>query len=98
MAVNMNGEKPLQNIMMDYSIHKGIFLNFNAPNLDYSIFIFEFGKCPKHSGTPAAAPLQRSHGVVAVSNINSFFLIGDGYVIAARNAPAQSFDYSITLI
>ena len=25
MAVNMNGEKPLQNMMMDYSIHKGSF-------------------------------------------------------------------------
>ena len=25
MAVNINGEKPLQNMMMDYSIHKGSF-------------------------------------------------------------------------
>ena len=32
MAVNMNREKPLQNIMMDYSIHKGSFPNFIAPN------------------------------------------------------------------
>ena len=32
MAVNMNGEKPLQNMMMDYSIHKGSFPNFIAPN------------------------------------------------------------------
>ena len=32
MAVNMNGEKPLQNTMMDYSIHKGSFPNFIAPN------------------------------------------------------------------
>ena len=32
MAVNMNGEKPLQNTMMGASIHKGIFTNFIAPN------------------------------------------------------------------
>ena len=32
MAVNMNGGKPLQNMMMDYSIHKGSFQNFIAPN------------------------------------------------------------------
>ena len=32
MAVNMNGEKPLQNMMMEYSIHKGSFPNFIAPN------------------------------------------------------------------
>ena len=32
MAVNMNGEKPLQNMMIDYIIHKGSFQNFIAPN------------------------------------------------------------------
>ena len=32
MAVNMNGEKPQQNMMMDYSLHKGSFPNFIAPN------------------------------------------------------------------
>ena len=32
MAVNMNGGKPLQNMMMDYSIHKGSFLHLIAPN------------------------------------------------------------------
>ena len=30
MAVNMNKGKPLQNMMMDYSIHKGSFPNFIA--------------------------------------------------------------------
>ena len=45
MAVNMNGEKPLQNMMMDYSIHKGSFPNFIAPNsffknLDYSSYSY----------------------------------------------------------
>ena len=32
MAVDMYEEKPLQIMMMDYSIHKGSFLNFIAPN------------------------------------------------------------------
>ena len=32
MAVNMNGEKSLQNMMMEYSIHKGSLPNFIAPN------------------------------------------------------------------
>ena len=39
MAVNMNEEKPLQNMMMDYSIHKGSFLNFIAPNSFFLIKI-----------------------------------------------------------
>ena len=30
MAINMNGKKPLQIMMMDYSIHKASFLNFIA--------------------------------------------------------------------
>ena len=32
MAVNMNGEKTMQNMMMNYSIHKGSFLSLNEPN------------------------------------------------------------------
>ena len=48
----MHGEKPLQNMIMDYSIHKGSFLNFIAPNifknLDYSSYSYfsctSFGK------------------------------------------------------
>ena len=32
MAVHMNGKKLLQNMMMDYSIHKVSFLNLIAPN------------------------------------------------------------------
>ena len=44
MAVNMNGEKPLQNMMMDYSIHKGSFTNFITPNsffLKFRIFFIQ---------------------------------------------------------
>ena len=33
MAVNMNEENPLENMMMDYSIHKDSFVKFIAPNI-----------------------------------------------------------------
>ena len=33
----MNVEKSLQNMMMDYSIHKGSFPNFIAPNIFFKI-------------------------------------------------------------
>ena len=60
MAVNINGEKSLQNMMIDYSIYKGSFLNFIAPNsflIYFRVFFIQFrfmyevGKCPKHSGS-----------------------------------------------
>ena len=47
-------------MMMDYTIHKVSFLNFIAPNSfgkfqtilhTQLIFMYEVGKCPKHSGT-----------------------------------------------
>ena len=58
--------QPLQNMMIDYSIHKGNFLNFIAPNIFFKLrlffiqlfFIYEVGKCPKHSGSESL-PLLR---------------------------------------
>ena len=89
MEVNMNGTKPLQNMIMDYIIHNGSFLNFIAPNsfskINSLFFMYEVGKSPKQREwiTPAAASLRRSYGVVAVSQKFKILKIRDGYFIAA---------------
>ena len=92
MAVYIN-----RKMMMDYSVHKGFFFNLNVPKISSTfrlisiqlIFIYEvnweMAKTQLEWITPAAAPLQISYGVVAVSMEyqNKNKKIGDGYVIAA---------------
>ena len=95
MAVNMNGEKPLQNMMMNYSIHKGSFPNFIAPNSFLKFrqffiqlfFMQEVGKYPKHSGSESLPLLRHCRDPMesqpSPRNIK-ILKIGDGYVIAAK--------------
>ena len=72
------GENPLQNIMMDQSIYKVSFLNFIVPNsfwkyqtilhtVNIHVRGWEMSKSQREWITPVSAPLQRSYGVVAVS-------------------------------
>ena len=90
MAVNLNGK-----MMIDYSVHKVSFLNFIAPNsfwkfktfllkVNFHVRSWVMSKTQREWMTPAAAPLQRSYGVGAVSPKYQFLKIGDGYVIVAR--------------
>ena len=66
MAVNINGEKPLQNMVLYFSIHKGSFPNFIAQKFKKKIrlffiqlfFIYEVGKFPKHSGSESLPRLR----------------------------------------
>ena len=95
---NMNGGKPLQNMMMDYCIHKGSFLNFFAPNknLDYSSYSYfsstRLGNVRNtagvnHSCCCAIAEILWSRS--RLPEISKFLKIGDGYVIAAT--PSLTF-------
>ena len=89
------GKKPLQNMMMYYNIYNVSFLNFIAPNsfwkfktilhtVAFHTRDWEMSKTQREWFTPAAAPLQWSYRVVAVSKKYQHLKKGDGYVIAAR--------------
>ena len=76
--VQYEREKPLQNMMMDYSIHKVSFLNFITRFLRLFLiqlifmWLYEVGICP-NCRNPMPSP----------RNIK-ILIIGDGYVIAAN--------------
>ena len=79
-------------MMMDYSIHKGSFLNFIAPNSFFFNFDYSYFSCTRLGNVrntagvnhSAAAPLQRSYGVVAVSQKYQNFKNRRRYVIASK--------------
>ena len=66
--------KPLQNMMMDYSIHnvrlhRTVFTFFKTVlhTVNFHVKGWEMTKTQREGITPIAAPLQRSYGVVAFS-------------------------------
>ena len=94
----MNGEKPLQNMMIDYIIHKGSFQNFIAPNsffknLDYSSYsYFSCRRLGNVRNVRNTAGVNHSRccaiakipwSLSRLPGISTFQKIGDGYVIAA---------------
>ena len=99
MAVNMNGEKPLLNMMMDFSIHNGSFkillhqTFFKKLRLFFIqlFFIYEVGKCPKYSGSESLPLLRHCRDPESQSSPRNtkILKIRDSFVSASNTRSTQ---------
>ena len=86
-------EKPLQNVMMNYSIHKFRFLDFIAAVFEnFRTFFMQLTLYPKHSRSeslPLLPPLRDPMESQPSPRNSKILNIGDCYLIAALNGAAQ---------